>query len=86
MDPFASHSQSLNAPIRAGQSVTPDDGSDLPALPRALYVGSGGDLSVVLADGGTLTFAGVPGGALLPLRAARVRASGTTAGAILALW
>ena len=86
MDSFSTRSQNLNAPIRAGQAVTPSDEADLPVLPRALFVGSGGTLAVDLADGGSVTFEGVPAGTLLPLRAGRVRQSGTTASAILALW
>ncbi len=41
---------------------------------------------MVMAGGGTVTLAGVPGGALLPLRPRRVRASGTSATQIVALW
>ena len=46
MDPFASYSTSLNAPIRSGAPVTPNDNDDLPVLPRALYIGSGGDIAM----------------------------------------
>ncbi|AEI96557.1 hypothetical protein RLO149_p630490 (plasmid) [Roseobacter litoralis Och 149] len=60
MDTFASHSQSLNAPIRSGIPVSPDNNTDLPGLPRALYVGNGGDITARLVDEGTITLTVVP--------------------------
>lgn len=86
MDPFISYNQNLNAPIRSGASITPDDASDLPVLPRAIYIGSGGDIAVTLADGDSVTLTGVPTGALLPLRTQRVRQTGTSATGLVALW
>ncbi|MDO5759062.1 MAG: hypothetical protein Q4P24_16650 [Rhodobacterales bacterium] len=86
MDTFSSHSQSLNAPIRSGAPVTPSNSADLPVLPRALYIGGGGDISMILAGGETITLKSVPAGAMLPLRASRVRQTGTTATALVALW
>ncbi|NVO25224.1 spike base protein, RCAP_Rcc01079 family [Donghicola mangrovi] len=86
MDPFKDYSDSLTSPIRSAQVVTPDDTSDLPVLPRALYVGTAGDLHVTMAEGQEATFAAVPAGTLLPVRAARIWATGTAAGSILAMW
>jgi hypothetical protein len=42
--------------------VTLDDSVDLTHVTRALYVGCGGDLRVVMADGATVTFARPCGG------------------------
>lgn len=86
MDPFKDYSDSLTSPIRSAQSVTPDDAADLSVLPRALYVGAAGDLHLTMAGGQDVTFAGVPAGTLLPVRAARVWATGTAVSAILAMW
>ena len=86
MDTFTSYSQNLNSPIRSGAPITPNYGSDLPVMPRAIYVGIGGDLAVILADGDSVTLAAVPGGIILPVRARRVRQSGTSASALVALW
>ncbi len=86
MDPFKDYSDSLTSPIRSAQSVTPNDTGDLTVLPRALYVGVGGDLHVTMAGGQEVTYAAVPAGTLLPVRAARVWATGTEASAILAMW
>lgn len=66
-------------------AVTPNDSLDLPAAPcRALYIGASGNVSVVIG-GNTVTFAGVPSG-VLPIRASRVRSTGTTATNIVALY
>lgn len=86
MDKFSDLPTTLIAPGRDAAPIVPDDGADLPVLPRALYVGQGGTVAVRMAGGQDVSFEGVPGGTVLPVRARRVRASGTTAAAIVALW
>ena len=86
MDHFADHAGGLSAPASDGAAVTPSDTEDLAATSRALWVGEGGDLSLVLSGGMAVTLSGVPAGTLLPVRARRIHAAGTTAGAIVALW
>jgi hypothetical protein len=83
-DSFAKHTRSLTSPPEHAAAVTPAD-LDLAQVTRALYVGLGGDLAVRMQDGGSVTFAGVPAGTLLPLRVVRVLPA-TTAGGIVALW
>ena len=85
-DHFENHAPGLSAPAADGAAVSPSAAADLPVTSRAIWVGSGGDLAVELAGGGAVVLAGVPGGTLLPLRARAVRAGGTTAGALVALW
>jgi hypothetical protein len=67
------------------EPVTPDDDKDL-GLPRAVWVGSGGDL-VAIAIGGSdpRTFLNVSDGTLLPIRPQRIMAA-TTASNILVLY
>ncbi|MDM9627017.1 hypothetical protein QTL95_14010 [Rhizobium sp. S152] len=84
-DRFASHTPSLTGPASAAFSITPSDSADLPETTRALYVGIGGDLRVAMASGQVVTFEGVPDGCLLPIRAVRVHAAGTSAGGIIGL-
>ncbi|AEQ53117.1 spike base protein, RCAP_Rcc01079 family [Pelagibacterium halotolerans] len=84
-DRFANHASSLDSPAHNGFAITPDDGASLPETTRALYVGTGGDIVVVLAGGAEITFANVAAGTLLPLRASMVLATGTTAAAIVGL-
>ena len=66
--------------------IKASDAAGLPVTSRAIWVGAGGDLAVELAEGALVVLAGVPGGTLVPVRARAVRAAGTTAGALVALW
>jgi hypothetical protein len=84
-DRYAAHTASFMAPASHGFAITPDDSTDLSEVTRGIYAGTGGDLSVVLREGATLTFANVVGGTILPVRAARVRATGTTASGLIGL-
>lgn len=86
MDKFSDYPTNLTAPAREGAAVTPNDLTDLTVLPRALYIGQGGAVAVSLAGGQNIVFTGVQGGTILPVRARRVLATGTTATAIVALW
>lgn len=86
MDLFSSTASTLDSPARAGAVLTPDDAVDLAVVTRAVYVGGGGTLAVELADGDTVTFAGVPTGAVLPVRLKRLLATGTSASGIVGLW
>lgn len=84
-DRFANTQASLSGPASSGFSITPNDGTDLPEATRALFVGTGGSLSVRMLSGETLTLQNVPAGCLLPLRVTRVFATATTAAAIAGL-
>lgn len=76
----------LDAPAQGYVAVTPHDTNPLPvAGSRGLYIGTGGDISLVSPQGDTVLFKGVPAG-ILPVAAARVRATGTTAADIVALY
>lgn len=66
-----------------GFAVTPSDSTVIST--RAVYVGGGGDLAVVMASGETVTLASVPSGALLPLRVQKVMSTNTTATDIVGL-
>jgi hypothetical protein len=85
-DSFENHVRSLTSPPENGAAISPSDSADLPFVSRALYVGSGGDLAVRLQDGTDLVLANLAPGTLMPIRVARVRATGTTAGQVLAFW
>lgn len=76
----------LLASARQPFAVTPDDAAPLPRVPKAIYVGTGGDLVLRGVSGDEdVTFANVPDGTMLPVHALFVRATGTTAGDIVAL-
>lgn len=84
-DRFASFVPGLESPATHGFAITPADGTDLAETTRALYVGVGGAVALVLASGAELVLTGVPGGALLPLRVKRIKATGTSASALVGL-
>lgn len=78
-DRFDTLSSGLEAPASHAFGVTPNDGTDLPEVTRALYVGGAGDVAVITKQGDTVTFHGLPAGSILPVRLSRVLATGTTA-------
>ncbi|GGF33415.1 hypothetical protein GCM10011321_25750 [Youhaiella tibetensis] len=82
---YRNRAENLEGPAAHGFSVTPDDATALPEITRALYVGVDGDVSVEFVSGANALLAGVPGGTLLPIRVAKVLASGTTAEEIVGL-
>lgn len=84
-DRFANHAGGLESPATGGFAVVPGDGADLPEVTRAIYVGGAGNLAVVMVSGEEVSFSGVPGGTVLPVRVRRIKATGTTAMAIIGL-
>lgn len=85
-DTFRNHGRSLTSPPDAAAAIVPDDGADLAFATRAVYVGGAGDLRVRMLGGAEVTLAAVPAGAMLPLRVARILATGTTATRLVGLW
>ena len=61
-------------------AITPNDSADLATQVRMIYVGTGGDVSVIDTLGTTVVHKNVLGGTYLgPFWVARVKATGTTA-------
>ena len=75
-----------NYPYESGAAVVPSDTVALAHTARGIYVGGIGDVTVITETGDTLLFKAVSVGAILPVRAAYVKATGTTATNLLALW
>ena len=85
-DPFSNRADSVTAPAARARTVTPHDSNALPEVPKALYVGSGGTITMRgSGDSSDSVWANVPSGTVIPFRASHVRATGTTAADILAL-
>ena len=84
-DRFNGHSSALHSPASHGFATTPHDTDPLGETTRALFIGGAGAVCVVMASGAELIFAGLAAGTVLPVRAIRVKATGTTASAILGL-
>jgi hypothetical protein len=84
-DEFRRHEAGLTSPAERAEAIVPSDAIDLPRATRALYVGQGGDVALRMVSGTTVTFTGMQGGMIYPLRVARVLASGTTAAGLVGL-
>lgn len=88
-DKFDGYADSLHAPSRHVLVLTPSDTADLNDTPKGIYVGTGGDVALVAVDAPAgaagVVFRNLPSGSLLPVRARRVTATGTTAADLLAL-
>jgi len=74
------------SPAIDAAEITPDDSNDLVSFTRAIYVGTTGDLSVVMAGAGNVvTHKNVPAGEILPIAVSRINATLTTASDIV-IW
>lgn len=75
-----------NGSATSAVAITPHDTNDLTDITRGLFVGTGGNVSLILADDSVaVLFKNVPAGVVLPLRVKRVRATNTTAADMLGL-
>ena len=86
IDPFKGHSPGLSSPVENGIEVTPSDEATLPFVTRALYSGTGGDITVRLSAGAVVNLLATTPGSVYPLRVDKVLLSGTTASGIVGLW
>jgi hypothetical protein len=79
-DTFASLADSPISPSRAPFAITPSDTLVLPTITKAIYVGTGGSVTVRGVDASAdVLYKNVPSGSYLQVRASYVRATGTTA-------
>ena len=85
-DQYADLAPALDSPAGDAFTVTPDDVDALSLVTRGIYVGAGGNLAVEMAWGGTVVFANVPAGAMLPLGVRKVLSTGTTGGSIVGVY
>lgn len=84
--PFHTFADSPTAPSLDCFAITPDDGQDLPEVTKAIYIGEGGDVILRPALGNEdILFRNVPTGYILDVRVRAVRATGTTASALVGL-
>lgn len=86
-DAFAGSLDSVSAPATRAGAVVPHDTNPLPDIPKALFVGTGGHVTLRgSGGGGDVVFRNLADGTILPVRALFVRAAGTTAADIVALY
>ena len=85
-DLFSSAADSPIAPAERCFSVTPSDTEALPFATKALFVGTGGDVTLRSVNGAEdVTFRNLPDAAVIDVRVSAVRATGTSAADIVAL-
>lgn len=84
MDAFANYAPGLESPITHVEPVTPNDNADLARITRALNVTQSGPVRITAEDGSVATIF-VAAGIAFPIRASRVWATETNAGAIVAM-
>jgi len=85
-DNFANAATGLTSPARNAMAITPNDGTDLASVTRGIYVGVSGDIALVTAGGQTVTFKTAAQGSTIPIQAARVLSTGTTATNLIGLY
>jgi hypothetical protein len=86
MDPFQSTTDSPLAPAQNCFYITPHDTGPLPLVTKSIYIGQGGDLSLIPLRGDTpVTFRNLPDGGMLDVRARAILATGTTAADLVGL-
>ncbi|MEG3181987.1 spike base protein, RCAP_Rcc01079 family [Sphingomonas sp. LT1P40] len=86
-DQFQNHADQVSAPATRAVAVVPHDSNALSDIPKALFVGTGGNITMRGVNGtADSLWKNVPAGTVLPFRARYVRATGTTAADMLALY
>lgn len=74
------------SPAKSAAAVTPSDSADLTnGVCRSLYIGTTGNLAVLMSDGSSVSFVAAPNG-VFPIKVKRVLSTGTTATDIVALY
>lgn len=69
-----------------GIVLTPHDSNNELFYFRAIYVGVGGNITVVCIDDSTLLFTAVPVGVTIPIHGKRINSTGTAAQQIVGLY
>lgn len=84
-DRFSNAADSVLSSARAPYPVIPDDTTALPCVPKGIYVGTGGDVTLRGIDGDSdVTYRNLPDASYIAVRASHVRYSGTTAADLIA--
>lgn len=84
-DPIHYRAAGIDSLRWSAANVSPDDGADLPKVPAVITCLVTGNISVICAGGGTVTFH-CEAGQVLPVFVDRVRVTETTATGIVALY
>jgi hypothetical protein len=86
-DTFLAYRGVIDAPATSALAITKSDATTFSTLPRYVYVGTTGDLAVLMQDDTvSVILKAVPAGATLRIRPQKVLATGTTASDIVLLF
>jgi hypothetical protein len=86
MDKFKNHLKTIDSVCENAFVIVPNDDNDLPNASRSIYVGSGGNLKVLLVNSNApIVLKNVQDGSVLPLRIKKVFAIDTSADDLIAL-
>jgi hypothetical protein len=84
-DKFAYQSDSAIGPARDAFALAPSDSAAISPIPKGIYVGTGGNVTLRAVDGGAdVTYRNLGDGSYIAVRALFVRATGTTAADLVA--
>lgn len=75
----------MTAPAQDAFAITPSNSTNFNSSCRGIYVGVGGDITLVTPSNKTILFAAVPQGTILPVTCIRVNSSGTGASSLVGL-
>lgn len=85
-DRFESHGDSPSQPARDAFAITPHASNEIDPLPKAIYVGTGGNITLRAAGSSAdVVLKNVASGQILDIRARFIRAASTTASDIVGL-
>lgn len=83
-DNFSGFADAVFAPARAPFAITPDDTQPLATIPKRIFVGTGGNITLRGIDGkADVVYKNVANGIYLNVRPQFIRATGTTASDIV---
>lgn len=74
----------IDAPVKHAVAIVADTALSYPTT--GVWVGTGGDLEVVMLAGNTVIYPNVPSGVILPIRITMVVSTNTTASDLVAMW
>lgn len=86
MDNYQNLQDSVSSPSRSVIAVIPADGQNLPVVPKALFIGTGGDISIrCVDDQAPVIFRNVISGTILPVRPVEILSTNTTVADVVLL-
>ena len=84
-DGISKHLKPIDAPAEGGFDIDAAKSNtvNLPSVTRGIYIGSTGNMKIMLYNGDIVTMKNIQDGSFFPLRALRVYTTGTTATSII---